>query len=122
MTTNELMQTYRDPENHGELAECAIRNETESVSCGDRIRFDIDVDDGTVETARFSGEGCVISIATASYLATAIEGETLEDAAAFDDDAVIDLLPTEISPLREKCAFLPRDVVREGIETYLDAE
>lgn len=122
MTADELMDAYKDPENYGELDDCAIRNETESVSCGDRIRFDIAVDGTTVESARFTGEGCVISIATANYLSSAIVDEPLEDVADLDDEAVLDLLPTEISPLREKCALLPRDVVREGVEAYLDSE
>ena len=43
-------------------------------TCGDRIQLQLQVEDDLVKDAKFDGEGCSISIASASMMTQAIKG------------------------------------------------
>ena len=60
-------------------------------TCGDRIQLTMKVEDGKVKDAKFTGEGCSITMASASMMTEAIKGqdsgEALKMANFFRDDA-----------------------------------
>ncbi len=49
-------------------------------TCGDRIRLTMKLDGDIVEDAKFEGEGCSISMASASMMTQAIKGKDIETA------------------------------------------
>ena len=49
-------------------------------TCGDRIQLTIKVEDGIVVDAKFEGEGCSISMSSASMMTQAIKGKKIEEA------------------------------------------
>lgn len=77
-----ILQHYRHPHNRGTLeapdAEVRMRN----PSCGDDITLQLRVVDGIVEDARFSGQGCSISQASASMMTERLRGKPLAAADA----------------------------------------
>ena len=66
----------------------------------------VGIRDGKVAELAFTGRGCAISQASASLLTDEIKGMTVDDAAAYRADDLLDLLGIEISPARLKCAML----------------
>ena len=50
--------------------------------CGDRLTLHLKVVDGVIEAARFEGEGCAISTASASLMTDALKGKTEAEAEA----------------------------------------
>lgn len=52
----------------------------ENPSCGDQVRLQIIHRDGHIEQARFEGEGCSISMASADMLCEVLEGKSLPEA------------------------------------------
>ena len=55
-------------------------------TCGDRISLQLRVEDGKIKEAKFIGEGCSISQASASMMTEAIRGMTLEEALDWPDN------------------------------------
>ncbi len=50
-------------------------------TCGDRIRLTFDIEDGIIKDAKFEGEGCSISMASASMMQhQAVKGHSLGEA------------------------------------------
>ena len=49
-------------------------------TCGDRIRLTMKIEDEKVIDAKFEGEGCSISMASASMMTQAIKGKDIETA------------------------------------------
>ncbi|WP_305088583.1 Fe-S cluster assembly sulfur transfer protein SufU, partial [Staphylococcus aureus] len=49
-------------------------------TCGDRIRLTFDIEDGIIKDAKFEGEGCSISMASASMMTQAVKGHSLGEA------------------------------------------
>src|SRR5690554_1203019 len=75
-----IMDHYKTPRNKGQFENGAVSVELNNPSCGDRIALQIIMEDGLVNDAKFLGEGCSISMASASMMTVAIKGKTLEKA------------------------------------------
>jgi nitrogen fixation NifU-like protein len=122
----EILEHYTNPHNYGTLENPDISHEEDNPLCGDRIRFDIELDqDGqTVKDVRFSAVGCAISKASASMLTDLLVGQTLDEIKALTNDDVIEELGIELGPVRLKCALLPLKVVKVGaygLDQWLDS-
>lgn len=103
---DEILEHYRRPHNFGVLESPTISHEGSNPLCGDRITMQVGIRDGRVAELAFTGRGCAISQASASLLTDEIKGMTVEAAAAYRADELLDMLGIEISPARLKCAML----------------
>jgi nitrogen fixation NifU-like protein len=76
-----ILDHYRNPRNRGELAvPPAHRVEGFNPLCGDEIVVYLAVsDDGTVDDIRIGGQGCSISQSSASMMAAAVKGKTVDE-------------------------------------------
>jgi nitrogen fixation NifU-like protein len=110
-----ILDHYRQPRNFGELPDATTSAEDLNPLCGDRIRFQLKVNDqGVVEDARFTGRGCAISQASASMLTETLKGMRLEDVAKLDKQVVLDNVGIGISAARMKCATLGLKVAKSA--------
>ena len=110
-----ILDHYRNPRNQGTLDDAQVSSELDNPVCGDRVRLDVRLEDGRVSEARFSGRGCVISMASASMLTEEIQRKTVEELAALRDEDVFEMLGTTLGPVRAKCALLSLRVLQEGL-------
>jgi len=102
-----ILQHYRSPRNFGPLEGADRVAEESNPLCGDHITMRLKVDPSThrIDTVRFEGDGCAISMASASMLTERIAGLTLEQAGQLTRDDVMKLLGIPLSPARIKCAL-----------------
>ena len=78
-----ILDHYRNPRNRGELpVPPAHMVEGFNPLCGDEVVIYLDVDDDKVADIRINGQGCSISQSSASMMAAAIKGKTVEEARA----------------------------------------
>jgi nitrogen fixation protein NifU and related proteins len=78
-----ILDHYRNPRNRGELpVPPAHKVEGFNPLCGDEVVIYLDVDDDTVADIRINGQGCSISQSSASMMAAAIKGKTVDEARA----------------------------------------
>ena len=112
----EILEHYTRPHHYGVLDNPDISHEEANPLCGDRIRFDLQLDgDGqTIQDVRFSGVGCAISKASASMLSDLLIGRTLDEIKELTKEDVLEELGIELGPVRLKCALLPLKVVKIG--------
>ncbi|SDC45630.1 nitrogen fixation protein NifU [Pelagirhabdus alkalitolerans] len=75
-----IMDHYKNPRNRGSLSNDSITLEMNNPTCGDRIEVHLIVEEGFVKDVAFEGEGCSISLASASMMTQAIKGHSVEDA------------------------------------------
>ncbi|QTN00216.1 SUF system NifU family Fe-S cluster assembly protein [Sediminibacillus dalangtanensis] len=128
-----IMDHYKNPRNRGTLADDALTIDMNNPTCGDRIQIHLQVNDGIVEDAKFEGEGCSISLSSASMMTQAIKGKKVDDALKMskifsdmmlgkeveEDD--IDLGDIEALqgvskfPARIKCATLAWKAMEKGV-------
>ncbi|SES65846.1 nitrogen fixation protein NifU [Salinibacillus kushneri] len=76
-----IMDHYKNPRNRGTFdGEDYLSVDMNNPTCGDRIHLQLQVEDGKVTDARFEGEGCSISMSSASMMTQAIKGKTIDEA------------------------------------------
>ena len=75
-----IMDHYKTPRNKGVIEESSVTVDMNNPTCGDVIHLTMQVEDGTVQNAKFEGEGCSISMASASMMTQLIKGKSVEDA------------------------------------------
>ena len=77
-----ILDHNKSPRNFGELPDPEHRAEGNNPLCGDRLTVDLLLDGGRIVDVRFRGQGCAISLASASLMTEAVKGRTLEEANA----------------------------------------
>ncbi len=112
-----ILEHYKYPNNKGMLENPTITHEENNPLCGDRVRIDLLIADEVIQDIRFSGEGCAISMASASILTEEVKGKHVEDAKTFGKDALLDLIgiPLDKNPARLKCALLSLKALKAGL-------
>ena len=128
-----IMDHYKKPRNKGVLEGSNVAIEMNNPTCGDRIHLTLKLNDGVVEDAKFDGEGCSISMSSASMMTQIVKGkkldEALELAGIFSkmmlgedfDDEKYDLGDVEALqgvakfPARIKCATLAWKAMEKGV-------
>ncbi|MBM7570977.1 Fe-S cluster assembly sulfur transfer protein SufU [Aquibacillus albus] len=130
-----IMDHYKNPRNRGSLDDESLTVDMNNPTCGDRIQVHLQVEDGKVKDAKFEGEGCSISLSSASMMTQAIKGKTIEDALGMSkyfsgmmlgekeaDESNMDLGDIEALqgvskfPARIKCATLAWKAMEKGFE------
>ncbi len=74
-----IMDHYKNPRNKGTL-EDGLTLEMNNPTCGDRIQLHFIIEGDTVTDAKFEGEGCSISLASASMMTQVVKGKSVEEA------------------------------------------
>ncbi len=102
-----ILQHYRSPKNFGPLATADRTGEESNPLCGDHITLRLHLDPAShkIDQVRFEGDGCAISVASASMLTEKLQGISLEDAGRLTRDDVLQMLGIPLSPVRVKCAL-----------------
>ncbi|WP_277585621.1 Fe-S cluster assembly sulfur transfer protein SufU [Psychrobacillus antarcticus] len=132
-----IMDHYKNPRNKGSIEDGALTIDMNNPTCGDRIHLTLQVEDGKIQNAKFDGEGCSISMASASMMTQAVKGKTVEEALQLsstfsemmlgkDYDDSIELEDIEslsgVSqfPARIKCATLAWKAMEKGVSLDKD--
>ncbi|WP_232696762.1 Fe-S cluster assembly sulfur transfer protein SufU [Brevibacillus daliensis] len=129
-----IMDHYQKPRNKGKIDDdSGLVINLNNPTCGDSISLSLKVEDGIVVDAKFIGEGCSISMSSASMMTEAVKGKPEEEAirliTIFSDmmqgkepDDSVDLGDIEALqgvckfPARIKCATLAWKALEQGIK------
>ncbi|WP_374965478.1 Fe-S cluster assembly sulfur transfer protein SufU [Lysinibacillus sp. RS5] len=128
-----IMDHYKNPRNKGSIEEDAVTIDMNNPTCGDRIHLTLKVTDGIVEDAKFDGEGCSISMSSASMMTQLIKGKKVEEALdladifskmmmgedyseKYDLEDVEALQGVSQFPARIKCATLAWKAMEKGVK------
>ncbi|MBN8235499.1 SUF system NifU family Fe-S cluster assembly protein [Halobacillus kuroshimensis] len=128
-----IMDHYKNPRNRGSIEGNPMVVDMNNPTCGDRIQVYLQVEDGLVQEAKFDGEGCSISLSSASMMTQAIKGRPVDEALKMSelfsdlmqgkdiDEDGLDLGDIEALqgvakfPARIKCATLAWKAMEKGV-------
>lgn len=127
-----IMDHYKKPRNKGTIEGDSVTIDMNNPTCGDRIHLTLKINDGIVEDAKFDGEGCSISMSSASMMTEVIKGKKVEEALELAQIFSNMMLGEEIDdkydlgdvealqgvskfPARIKCATLAWKAMEKGI-------
>ena len=128
-----LLDHGRTPRNFRAIDPATHHAEGYNPLCGDRVNLTLQVSDGVIGDAAFTGQACAICTASASMMTAQIKGRSVEEAdrlsSAFtntlageepaDAEEVLGeamaLAGVRRFPMRVKCATLPWHTLREAL-------
>ncbi|HSJ64279.1 MAG TPA: SUF system NifU family Fe-S cluster assembly protein [Gemmatimonadaceae bacterium] len=129
-----LLDHYRRPRNRGPLPDADVTVEQRNPLCGDILTLQLDLEEGRVREAAFTGQGCAISQAAASMMTQQLRGKTIDEALALrerframilgDAEAARDTSLGDLRalsgvarlPVRVKCALLAFSALEEALK------
>ncbi|MFB9860373.1 Fe-S cluster assembly sulfur transfer protein SufU [Salinicoccus siamensis] len=129
-----IMDHYKNPRNKGVIENGTMTVDMNNPTCGDRIRLTLNVVDEIVEDVKFDGEGCSISMASASMMTESITGKNINEALAMGDEFSKMMLGEDYDitedmgdiealsgvtqfPARIKCATLSWKALEKGVKS-----
>ena len=128
-----LLDHYRHPRHRGEVEAPSATAHGHNPLCGDEVDVSLRLRDGELQQVAFQGQGCSISMASASMMAEEVEGRPLTEVrdliSRFRGLLVEGKDPAELGDLgdlealsgvrkylaRVKCAMLPWVALEEGL-------
>jgi nitrogen fixation NifU-like protein len=138
MELNELYQDlildhFKHPRRRRTLSESEVLVDEENPTCGDHIRLAARVEQGKIADVAFDGQGCAISMASASMMADRLAGMSVADARRLAADFIgmmrheKAMTPEELGdlaalegvrefPLRVKCATMAWHAAQKALD------
>jgi len=115
-----ILDHYKNPRNFGRLNRADSVYKQKNVSCGDMICMQVKCGSGngkgkTIEKIMFFGDGCAISIASASMLTEKVLGLEVKKIKKLKSKDIISMLGITLTPTRLKCALLPLEVLQQAL-------
>lgn len=105
-----ILEHSRNPKNKIEkdVAICDCVGYGENVDCGDSLELYLNIEEGNLASATWSGNGCALSQASMSMMCEKINKEkiSLEKIRLWTPAVIYNLLGVKISPSRANCALL----------------
>jgi nitrogen fixation NifU-like protein len=110
-----VLEHFRRPRNQRALERPSAAHEGYNPLCGDRVRIELHIQDGTIASAAFTANACAICTASASLLTERITGLTVGAAFQVSDAEAVEALGAELPAARLQCAVLPVRTLREAL-------
>lgn len=116
MYAENILDHYRNPKNFGKLGNPDATYAEHNPLCGDHYEFQMKFNKDSVSEIKFSGDGCAISMASASMLSDFVKGKNVSDISEISEENLLKLLGINVSPARMKCALLPLEIVKKCVK------
>ena len=84
-----MLEHARNPRNRGQLHAPSASQDGTNMSCGDRIRIELDIDGDVITNARFTAKACSICVASASALTELVRGARARGLRAANGDEML---------------------------------
>lgn len=111
-----IVDHYNNPSHRGNLDPFDIKFADDNPLCGDHIQITMLLsDEGVITDAKFSGQGCAISQASADILLDEVIGKSVDEVKTLSKDDLIGMLGIELGAVRLKCALLSLKVLKAGV-------
>ena len=84
--------------------------------CGDVMKLQIKVEDGTIVDAKFKTFGCGSAIASSSLSTEWLKGKTVREAATIKNTDIVQEL--NLPPVKIHCSVLAEDAIKMALADY----
>jgi len=116
----QILDHYKHPHNFGHLESPDSSVTLYNTACGDKITIEVHVEKKGkkvfVTDIAFHGEGCAVSMASASMLTDDVKHKEKHEILALEKKDIMQYFEEELTPSRTKCALLPLEVLQKCIQ------
>lgn len=112
-----ILDLYKNPINYGKLEKPDLHASGGNPLCGDQVTIELQLNDDKIKDIKFSGNGCAISMASASLLTELVKGKSLDEVMKLENKDIFAELG-QIVETRLKCALVSLKVLQDGVQFY----
>ncbi|HCE34815.1 MAG TPA: Fe-S cluster assembly scaffold protein NifU [Clostridiales bacterium] len=117
MYSEKVMETFKNPQNVGEVENYNAIGTVGNATCGDIMQITLRIEDDIIKDAKFKTFGCAAAIASSSVATTMVIGKTLDEALQLKNKDVIESLEG-LPPQKIHCSVLAEEAIKAAIEDY----
>ena len=111
----ELLDLYAERPNYGKLAKKTHTATLKNPSCEDIIDIELEVENGKIVNAGFTGGNCLISVVSSCVLLEKVKVMKVEDVLNLEKKDLDKFLGINIIPTRAKCELLALEALKEAL-------
>lgn len=115
-----ILDHYHNPRHFGLLKLATHQASALNPTCGDKLTLSLCIENGIITNIGFEGEGCAISLASASLLYQSLLGESVEKALHIAPEETLTLTGLALSPGRVKCALLSLETLKKTLYAKIE--
>lgn len=115
-----ILENFKEPQNYGVPTWTPTSTSTmQNPTCGDEVTVYLKVDNNVLEEINFTGEGCSISIASASLLSQELKKKDVNAVLKYSENELKSLLGIELTTSRTNCALLSLEAIKDALTQNL---
>ena len=114
----ELMDIYRNPSKKGHLDKPTATALEKNPFCGDEVTLELEIKDGIIKDARFSGSACAVSVISSEILIENILDKSVEEVKKLTKEDLLDMIDLNLTTSRIACATLILIALKGAVKKY----
>ena len=116
--TQKVKEHFKNPKNVGEIENADAIGEAGALSCGDKLKLYLKIENNVITDAKFQTFGCGSAVAASSILTEMLIGKTIEEAKKITNKQIADELGG-LPPEKMHCSVMGREALEDALKKYL---
>ena len=119
--SDKVKEHFKNPRNVGSIENADAIGEAGALSCGDKLKLYLKIDNNVITDAKFQTFGCGSAVAASSVLTEMLIGKTIEEARKITNKQIaqeLDGLPPE----KMHCSVMGREALEDALKNYLQED
>ena len=119
--SSKVKEHFTNPKNVGSIENADAIGEAGALSCGDKLKLYLKIENNKIIDAKFQTFGCGSAVAASSVLTEMLIGKTLEEARKITNKQIADELDG-LPPEKMHCSVMGREALEDALKNYYDDE
>ncbi len=119
--SDKVKDHFKNPRNVGSIENADAIGEAGALSCGDKLKLYLKIENNIIKDAKFQTFGCGSAVAASSILTEMIIGKTIDEAKKITNKQIaqeLDGLPPE----KMHCSVMGREALEDALKNYTHEE
>ena len=119
--SEKVKEHFKNPKNVGSIENADAIGEAGALSCGDKLKLYLKIENNIITDAKFQTFGCGSAVAASSMLTEMLFGKTVDEAKKITNKHIADELGG-LPPEKMHCSVMGREALEDALKNYLQDE
>lgn len=115
--SSKVKEHFTNPKNVGSIENADAIGEAGALSCGDKLKLYLKIENNIITQAKFQTFGCGSAVAASSVLTEMLIGKTLDEARKITNKQIADALDG-LPPEKMHCSVMGREALEDALKNY----